>query len=219
MFCRNCGTKLSDEQRFCHCCGAENSSAVPTAQASNEPTPANQPPAMPPYNPTQSLYGTAPAPNQKKSFKKILIPCIALLCVLAIIILSCVMHSTPSSDSRKNFQISAASTSTYAVMQSSKRVARAGATSDNEKDVTNWSDIVAVGGGFAHAVGLKTDGTVVATVPTDRYNYGQSAVLDWTDITAISASDHHTVGLKKDGTVVSTTIQVPEGKSAEEYDD
>jgi len=52
-----------------------------------------------------------------------------------------------------------------------------------------------------HTVGLKTDGTVVAS----GYNHlGQCNTENWRDIIAVTTSDYnsHTVGLKADGTVV-----------------
>ena len=52
-----------------------------------------------------------------------------------------------------------------------------------------------------HTVGLKSNGTVVAT-GSNRED--QCAVSDWRDIVAISAGRVHTVGLKSDGTVVAT---------------
>ena len=58
-----------------------------------------------------------------------------------------------------------------------------------------------ISGGSSHIVGLKSDGTVVAT---GRNGDGQCDVSDWKDIVAISAGDYHTVGLKSDGTVVAT---------------
>ena len=57
-----------------------------------------------------------------------------------------------------------------------------------------------VSAGVFHAVGLKADGTVVAT---GTNKYGQCDVSGWTDIVAISAGTYHTVGLKTDGTVVA----------------
>ena len=55
--------------------------------------------------------------------------------------------------------------------------------------------------GACHTIGLKKDGTVVAT----GYNeYGQCNVSEWKDIVAVSAGGGHTIGLKKDGTVVAT---------------
>ena len=57
-----------------------------------------------------------------------------------------------------------------------------------------------ISSGWKHAVGLKTDGTVVAEGDND---YGQCNVSEWTDIVAISAGYSHTVGLKCDGTVVA----------------
>ena len=56
----------------------------------------------------------------------------------------------------------------------------------------------------SHVVGLKADGTVVATKPSDDYDNGQCNVGGWRDIVAVSAATYITVGLKGDGTVVST---------------
>ena len=53
----------------------------------------------------------------------------------------------------------------------------------------------------SHAVGLRSDGTVVAT---GQNTYGQCNVTDWFDIVAVSASGNHTVGLRSDGTVIAT---------------
>ncbi|MBQ7956429.1 MAG: zinc-ribbon domain-containing protein [Clostridia bacterium] len=84
-------------------------------------------------------------------------------------------------------------------------------------NVSSWRDIVSVSTGGWHTVGLKKDGTVIATKvlrQIDQFginefdvDYGQSDVSEWTDIVAISASTYHTVGLKSDGTVVSTKIK------------
>lgn len=52
-----------------------------------------------------------------------------------------------------------------------------------------------------HTIGIKKDGTVVAT---GNNNYGQCNVQDWSDIIAVSAGVSHTVGVKKDGTLVAT---------------
>ena len=66
--------------------------------------------------------------------------------------------------------------------------------------------------GTGYTVGLKSDGTVVATkwIGVAKYEgatvdyYGQCEVSDWKDIVAIAAGFGHTVGLKSDGTVVTT---------------
>ena len=55
--------------------------------------------------------------------------------------------------------------------------------------------------GLLHTVGLKSDGTVVATGSNDD---GQCDVSNWTDIVSVSAGYYHTIGLKSDGTVVAT---------------
>ena len=64
-----------------------------------------------------------------------------------------------------------------------------------------WQDITAVAAGYYHSVGLKADGTVVATGFND---YGQCDVSEWTDIVAVAAGGWHTLGLKADGSIVAT---------------
>ena len=59
------------------------------------------------------------------------------------------------------------------------------AVGDNDNgrcDVDGWTDIVAVSAGYYHTVGLKADGTVVATEYIGDYDYGQCDVDGWTDI-------------------------------------
>ena len=55
--------------------------------------------------------------------------------------------------------------------------------------------------GSFHTVGLKSNGTVVATGQKHR---GQCDVSGWRGIVSLSAGSFHTVGLKSDGTVVAT---------------
>ena len=69
-----------------------------------------------------------------------------------------------------------------------------------ETDVSLWLDLVAVGAGWDHYVGLKSDGTVVAVGDN---TCGQTDVYDWSGIVDISVGDNHTLGLKADGTVVA----------------
>ena len=60
---------------------------------------------------------------------------------------------------------------------------------------------VTISAGPFHTVGIKSDGTVVATGDN---SFGQCDVSGWTDIVAIMAGWFHTIGLKGDGTVVAT---------------
>lgn len=70
-----------------------------------------------------------------------------------------------------------------------------------ELNVSDWTDIIEISCGLHHTVGLKTDGTVIATGNND---YGKCDVSSWSDIVQINAFFNDTIGLKSDGTVVAT---------------
>lgn len=80
------------------------------------------------------------------------------------------------------------------------------------RDCLEWKDLVAISASEDHIVGLKSDGTVVAT----GSNYdGQCDVENWTDIVAIYAIQQRghltsslTFGIKSDGTVVHTEQEI-----------
>ena len=73
---------------------------------------------------------------------------------------------------------------------------------DEDHSRALWREVAdhqSVGMGNYHAVGLKSDGTVIAAGSNE---YGQLNVGDWDDIVAVAAGETHTLGLKADGTVV-----------------
>lgn len=88
----------------------------------------------------------------------------------------------------------------------------------DQTDVSAWKNIIQIDSCGKHTVGLKSDGTLVATKFTENpddtdmnkemqsaYNeYGELDFKDWNDIKAISVSDNFTAGLKKNGTVMAT---------------
>jgi hypothetical protein len=55
--------------------------------------------------------------------------------------------------------------------------------------------------GYRHTVGLKSDGTVVATGDN---TYGQCNIGSWTNIIQVACGYAHTVGVKSNGTCVAT---------------
>lgn len=72
-----------------------------------------------------------------------------------------------------------------------------------QRSLAQWESLVerkTIAAGDSHTVGLKADGTVVATGDNTD---GQCNVSDWTNIVAIAAGFDYTVGLKADGTVVA----------------
>lgn len=73
-----------------------------------------------------------------------------------------------------------------------------------QTDVSGWDHIVKICSYDFHTIGLRSDGTAVATnILVSEDDFGQSKVSEWTDLTDISANTFHTLGLKKDGTVVA----------------
>jgi len=71
--------------------------------------------------------------------------------------------------------------------------------------IYGWRDIASTSTGsepgwLRHAIGLRSDGTVVAA---GFGEFGRCNVEGWRDIVAISTGYSHTVGLKSDGTVVA----------------
>ena len=68
-------------------------------------------------------------------------------------------------------------------------------------DISSWNNIIAVFTAERHVVGLRSDGTVVATGCND---HEQCDVSNWTNIVMIVTDDTHTLGLRSDGTVVAT---------------
>jgi hypothetical protein len=74
----------------------------------------------------------------------------------------------------------------------------------NYEITANFEVTPMVAAACAHTVGLKFDGTVVATgAPGGGYDFGQCNVGNWTGIMQVSAGHSYTVGLKSDGTVVA----------------
>lgn len=77
------------------------------------------------------------------------------------------------------------------------------ATGENEcgqRNVSAWTDLIAVDADYDYSLGLKSDGTVVDTGSWER----ATDVESWTDIVAICAEGNYALGLKSDGTVVTT---------------
>lgn len=68
-------------------------------------------------------------------------------------------------------------------------------------NVSEWTDIVEIAAGPYYTLGLKSDGTVVAT--GENLNTACN-VYGWSDIVSIATNGVYTIGLKSDGTVVST---------------
>lgn len=72
----------------------------------------------------------------------------------------------------------------------------------NADEIKGWTGVKVLYVDYTHIVGLKTDGTVVASYGDRTLNYGQCNTSEWVDIVDIATDGMVTVGLKNDGTVV-----------------
>lgn len=68
-------------------------------------------------------------------------------------------------------------------------------------NLDNFENIVSISGGNTHIIGLKADGTVVASSRGYQIS-NECDVKEWKDIVQIVCAAGQTVGLKKNGTVV-----------------
>ncbi len=74
-----------------------------------------------------------------------------------------------------------------------------GTRNNNFYYVSDWNDIIAISKSSTTLLGLKSDGTVVATGDNEQE---QLDVSGWTDIVAVAAGNWISIGLKSDGTLV-----------------
>jgi len=67
--------------------------------------------------------------------------------------------------------------------------------------VQHWKDIIAIFAGSHHTIGIKKDGSVVATGWNAQH---QCEVVTWKNVCSPSAGCDHTVALLNDGTLIET---------------
>ena len=175
MFCKNCGNPLEEGSRFCSRCGAKiGGEHVETAQRVFHPIPSVQPARPKPKN---------------KSLRIVIAIMIVALCVGAGTIVAVLwttlgsINGSPTADQEITNEMSTENLSP-----------------DTDRLFLREDRETVSAGGF-HSLGLKSDGTVIATGDT---HYGACDVSDWTDIVAVSGGQFHSLGLRSDGTVVST---------------
>jgi len=140
------------------------------------------------------------AEQKVKRKKKHLIISATAICLVAVFLLLLFTSIIPSVQYNKAEEL--------AEQGKTAEAAIAFAKMDEFKDSTArskelWDQVAVpdtISAGTNHTVGLKADGTVVAT---GNNNHGRCNVNDWNDIVAISAKYNHTVGLKSNGTVVA----------------
>lgn len=83
-------------------------------------------------------------------------------------------------------------------IKNDKTVVATSYNNEGQSNVSEWNDIVSISAKGIVTIGLKSDGTVVASHQLTNID-----VSEWTDIIAVSAGERYVVGLKDDGTLVS----------------
>lgn len=79
-------------------------------------------------------------------------------------------------------------------------------TTNDEIDISTWSNIVGIAASNDYVAAIKKDGTVIASVEIP-------GIEKWRDIIDISASESYLAGLKADGTVITIgTSEYTKGK-------
>ena len=86
-----------------------------------------------------------------------------------------------------------------AVLFDDGTVMAVGNNQSGQCNLSDWRDIVAVSAGIHKTVGVKSDGTAVAS--------GGKLGADWRDLVDISIGQFGIIGLKKDGTVITQNCQ------------
>ncbi len=86
-------------------------------------------------------------------------------------------------------------------------VVAAGDNTFGQCNVSDWTGIAAISAGDYHIVGVKSDGTVLATQTGNRFKKSINEISTWQNIVAVSAGYGFTPGLRSDGTVSAVGLE------------
>lgn len=97
-------------------------------------------------------------------------------------------------------------------LKSDGTVVAAGNNDSGQCSVENWTDIISICAGRDFTAGIKSDGTVCATITM------QEEVEDWTDIKDVDAYSSELIGLKSEGTI-ECDVNSDEGSTMSTWED
>lgn len=206
--CYRCGASIPVYAKFCPVCGesriatqnkdTQNSHGVPATDDEYRSIISNVEPAAEQNNmeisrPLNSYHDSANnTPSNTKMKNGWKVACISLLMTLILIPILLFLHKQGIIFNDKNsIPVPATeNTPTYTPPKSELT---------SPKTSVNDSNHYLCAGGF-HTVGIKEDGTLVAT---GSNSFHQCNTSGWMDIVSVTAGSFHTVGLTEDGTVVA----------------
>lgn len=195
-----CGGLNRQEEPACHCCGRKfvewDTAFMQELMTKRDERLAEEKKA----HEEQLAAKEEQKRKAKKLAKRGLIIAAPVICV--ILIIGIILHTVIIPRGKYNDAVAAmeAGNTMQAAMLFSAANSYKDAAERSEalwRELANARETIAVG--HFHSVGLKSDGTVVAT----GEDYGQCDVSGWSDIVSIAAGRVHSVGLKADGTVVA----------------
>lgn len=218
MFYPNCGYENNDENKFCMKCGNEIPQGMHTdlkesVSQENTVNVSHQ------ANSTGNTSDVAIEQNtaKKSKFKYIVIPAIVLITAAVVIVLVMFALGKTGMKNTNKYRIAAAAHRAVVVNDDGTVTAYLNeellenpnsiralmvATSSGQCDVSKWKDITAVAASSSYTVGVKKDGTVVATGGLSGY------VSKLNDVVSVSLSDKNLAAVKKDGTVITTNANL-----------
>lgn len=123
-----------------------------------------------------------------------------MICALILTLCACVGETNVTSDELAKSE-NAASRGKNAIEKTKSPEGKKSVSSSSERG--NTPHLKTICAGSEHTIGIKSDGSAVAT---GENRNGQCEVSGWYDIVAVSAGYLHTVGLRVDGTVVTKGV-------------
>lgn len=209
MFCPECGYKNDDENKFCRECGTK----LPQQTAPVSENIATKV-VMPTYS--ESFSGSAVVRSNTEKRKKIIlwgsiIGGVILIALVFFFIVGVMSEGVKRNDLQDHIVSGGAhtvvvnddGTVTPYIVERMMENPRGLMLIDGQDDVYDWRDITSVATCRGDTIGVKKDGTVVAT------NSSLAELISkWDNISSVSASYSNIAGLKRDGTVVTTNEEL-----------
>lgn len=195
MYCSNCGKQLEDGVRFCKYCGTPTSLKGVSVSEQPDEFDRKQVEQCREIKVTERKNQELMTRKRAMENKQI-----GVIIGVAVVVVGVTRFIIPANQYKTAEKLLASGDYDGAAVTFGKA---AGYKDAHDRSMELWNqfaDRKTVDTSGSHTVGLRSDGTVVAT---GNNTNGQCNVSDWQDIVAVSAGSDCTIALKADGTVVA----------------